>query len=688
MADTDPFLHLLQGAVRAHQLGDFGQAEKIYREVLGQVPGHADTLNLLAVLCHQTGRAGEAVSLFNDAIAQRPEIAHLHANLGNVLNDLHREPEAEIALRKALELNPESPEAWNNLGNSLAAQFRREEAEQCYLRALEKKPDYLEAHSNLGNLLGATGRFEEAAQAYRAALSIQPANASTRTDLAALLMDQGRYSEAEEELLSAIQADPDLVGALFNLGLCRLHTAQFGSAATAFERVVEIDPKHSEALHQLGVVNTAQGNHQAAVDAYVDSLTNRPQASEVHSDLLLTLNYVTGLDPRDLFDQHLEWSRLHTRRQLVRSDWKVDRDPDRRLRIGFVSPDFRSHSVAFFLSGPWEEFDRSQVAIYGYSDVTHRDFNTERFASGADGWREITGLSDDSVESLIRADQIDILVDLAGHTAHNRMPLFSMKCAPVQAAYIGYPNTTGLLSVDYRFTDAWADPIGETEAIHTEELLRLPEGFLCYTPPIESPDLASVPDPSGRPFTFGSFNNLAKMNDDVVALWGEVLNRAPGTCLFLKSRGLDDVATHEMILDRFESVGIARDRIRTEGGLQPTSEHLASYLAVDLALDPFPFNGATTTFEALWMGTPVLTLAGNRHAGRVGVSTLSRLGMSDLIASTAEEFVKKALEQVEMGSRSAGARQTLRDRMAGSSLVQPGPVTRSLEHAFRAMWKK
>jgi predicted O-linked N-acetylglucosamine transferase (SPINDLY family) len=364
-----------------------------------------------------------------------------------------------------------------------------------------------------------------------------------------------------------------------------------------------------------------------------------------------------------------------------------DRTDGRRLKVGYVSPDFRQHSVAYFLEPLLRSHDRKVIEVFCYAEVGWPDTVTERFKQLADHWVTTVGMSDDATAERIRRDGIDILVDLAGHTSKNRLPVFARKPAPVQVTWLGYPNTTGLTAIDYRFVDAVTDPEGETEALASETLVRLPGGFLCYGGPDDAPAPGPVPSLTTGTVTFGSFNNPAKLSAATLDAWADVLARLPQARLLLKGKPFADPATRALYLDRLAKRGVAVERIELVAWL-PEEGHLALYNRIDIALDPFPYNGTTTTCEALWMGVPVITLRGDRHASRVGASLLTQTRLTDLIADSVEAYVETAVALAGDPARLSELRQSLRPRMAASPLCDAPAFADKIEHAYRTIWQR
>ena len=396
--------------------------------------------------------------------------------------------------------------------------------------------------------------------------------------------------------------------------------------------------------------------------------------------------YLPEQNPDEILAEHRRWAQVHANVPGGVPRYANSRDPARRLRVGYVSADFRSHAVGFFFEPLLANHDRNVVEAVCYSGVARPDATTERLRSMASQWRDIGGLSTEQVASMIRADGIDILVDLAGHTSGTRLKVFAHKPAPVQVTYLGYPTTTGLPVMDYRFTDELADPEGE-DVYYTEKLLRLPGAFLCYRPLDNCPPVSPLPAMEKGYVTFGSFNNLSKISPSVISLWVKLLQEVPGSRLFVKNPSLTDTATRERYYGLLEKQGATRDRVELQGRTATQAEHLALYSRLDIALDTFPYNGTTTTCEAIWMGVPVITLAGQRHAGRVGVSILSNAGFGEWIARTPEQYITLAAGLAADVKKLAALRANLRQRMSDSPLCDGQVFARKVETAYREIWR-
>ncbi|NVL89828.1 MAG: tetratricopeptide repeat protein, partial [Desulfobacterales bacterium] len=497
-----------------------------------------------------------------------------------------------------------------------------------------------------------------------------------------------RLDEAISSYQKAIQLKADYVIAYNNLGAAFNGQGKLGEAVSCYQKALQLNSDYAEAYNNLGNAFKDQGRLDEAVSSYQKALQLKPDFAVAHSNLLFSLHYNSSIDTVQLFTEHQQWAAQHAAPLAATIRPHLNKkSPDRRLRVGYVSPDFCMHSVAYFIEAILASHDCSAFEVFCYSDVVGPDTVTDRFKGLASCWRDIVGMSDEQVADLIRDDQIDILVDLAGHTAYNRMLMFARKPAPVQVTYLGYPNTTGLPIMDYRITDTWADPLHKTDRYHTEKLVRLPHGFLCYNPPNDVPEVGKLPAVERGRVTFASFNNLSKVTPEVVALWSSIMTAIPNARLIMKSRALADTGTRQRLQAMFAQNAVSTDRIKLIGFLPPFAEHLSLYNEVDIGLDTFPYNGTTTTCEAVWMGVPVIVLAGDYHASRVGVSLLSNIGLTDLITETSDAYVDTAVRLAGDLNWLQQMRTNLRHMITRSNLTDAQRFTGSLEDAYRQMWR-
>jgi protein O-GlcNAc transferase len=674
------------GAILCRQ-GKFDEAVAACREAIRIKPDYAEPHSILGAALHGQGKLDEAVAALREAVRIKADLAEAHSSLGSVLKDQDKLEEAVAACREAIRIKPDYAEAHSDLGAIFYKQDKLDQAMVAYRDAIRIKPDFAAPHSNLGAILYQQGRLEEATKACREAIRIKPDYAEAYCNLGCALFDRREYDEAGAALLRAIRINPDLTEAHSNLGKVWRDLGQIGEAVKACRQAIRIKPRYAEAYMNLGASLCDQGSFEEAVAAYHTAAGLEPELAEAGSGLLACINYWERVSPAASYEAHHDWGQVHGRPLPPPESYANERDGERRLRVGYVSPDFRQHSVAYFLEPLLRSHDRNAVEVFCYAEVNWPDVRTKQFQGLADHWLTTVGMSDEALAERIRSDRIDILVDLAGHTAKNRLPVFASKPAPVQVTWLGYPNTTGLTAIDYRLVDAVTDPEAQGNAFSSETLLRLPGGFLCYGAPDDAPVPATPPGlPSGA-VTFGSFNNPSKLSEATIDAWARLLARLPSARLLLKGKPFACTVTRASFLERLRLCGIAKERVELVGWL-PDQSHLALYNRVDIALDPFPYNGTTTTCEALWMGVPVVTLRGDRHAGRVGASLLTQIGLTDLIADSVEAYVETALALAGDPARLADLGQSLRPRMAASPLCDAAAFARKIEAAYRSMWRR
>lgn len=696
-------------------------ASVCYREAMRLSPADARSAFELGKMLLVKGNAEAAAGFFRNALSVRPNYPEAHNNLGVALQEQALYEEASECFRAALRLKPDYAVAHNNLGNAYLNQQHPVEAEACYRRALRANGNYTEAFCNLGVALNQQGRYREAEGACREALRLQPGFAGALSNLGKALQNQGELDEAESSYLEALRLKPDLGEASVNLAIMQGDINRLAGAVNYYEKAIARNSDSVESHNMLGLALQAQGRFEDAAAQFQAALRLRPAASAVHANLgnnyiiqarlaealacyrramvqpsaeaissyVFHLHYCPDHGPDEIFAEHVRWGRLYTG-ALPRVTPHHDNAPDprRKLRVGYVSRDFFQHSVAFFIEPVIRHHDRVRVEVFCYANVIKPDQVTERLKVAADGWRDIHLKSDEQVCKLISEDRIDILVDLSGHTSGWRPGVFARKPAPVQVTYLGYPDTSGLDTIDYRITDEHADPPGRTECYHTEELVRLPGCFVVYNPPADAPGVALPPVLAKGHVTFGCFNNVVKVNRRVVALWSKILHSIPGSRLALKGIAFSSAATRKLYLEMFEEHCIAAERIDLWDFVPTVSGHLELYREIDIALDPFPYNGTTTTCEALWMGVPVICLAGKTHASRVGVSLLSNAGLDSFISGDEAAYMEKAVALARDVEQLRQWRFSLRDRLRNSSLTDAVGFTRALEDAYREMWRR
>jgi predicted O-linked N-acetylglucosamine transferase (SPINDLY family) len=602
-------------------------AAQVCTRIAAAEPGNASAWTLLGAIACDFRQYDRTVECFNRAIALTPDDAAAHYNLANAWRLQGNLSEAVRCYSRALQLNPNLPEAYNNLGTIFLDQGLRDQAIDSFRRALGLNPTYTAAHSNLGNALREQGNLDESIHCHHQALALDPQSADVHNNLGSALKDRGELVEAIDHFRRASQLQPDFTAAWSNL----LYTLRFCEKYDA----AAIDQEHRSFDEQCA----------ASLAASIQPHPN-------------------------------------------------NRDPNRRLRIGYVSPDFRHHCQAFFTLPLLSNHDHQQFEIFCYSDVAVPDNVTERIQSFADVWRNTQWLDDEQVAAVIRQDQIDILIDLTMHMAGGRPLLFARKPVPIQTCWLAYPGTTGLSAMDYRLTDPYLDPPHKPGRVreaqrnapprYAEESVCLPDSFWCYNPLGLEPPINPLPAATNGYITFGSLNNFCKVNSTVLRLWAGVLRAVDHSRLImLAPEGL----ARQRTLDAFTQHGITPDRI-TFVANQPLQQYLAVYNSIDIGLDTVPANGHTTTLDSVWMGVPVVTLVGQTAIGRGGLSQLTNLGLTDLIARSPDDFISIAAKLAADLPRLANLRTTLRDRLRSSPLMDAPRFARSIESAFRSLWRR
>lgn len=499
------------------------------------------------------------------------------------------------------------------------------------------------------------------------------------------LRSLGNLDLALDAFSFALKIDPDCAEAYNYSAVVYFERGRLTEAERLYDRALEIRENYAEALNNKANLLNVQGRIVESYNCYAKAVAIRPELFQIRSNLLLSMNYNPLLYQQEIYEESLKWEScqpsivtrfIHPKSQLSISPKKI--------RIGYVSPDFRCHSVAYFLEPLLKNHDKNCFEIFCYSDVVRHDATTTRFRSYADVWQDTHEMNDDELAQCIYHDDVHILVDLTGHTANNRLRVFAAKPAPVQVSWLGYPNTTGLSTIDYRITDDIADPEG-ADCFYSEKLMRLASGFLCYLPPKDAPPVSERPHIRNRFITFGSFNSIPKISPELVAVWAAVLKRVKGSEILLKSKYLADPTIRSRCLGLFAEFGIRPERIKLLGAEPSMNEHLNRYAEMDIALDTFPYNGTTTTCEALWMGVPVVTLKGDRHSGRVGASILSHVGLNEFIAVSSDEYVNIAVRAAH--NIDSLVLNSVRERLLASPLCNGDLFARSFESALRDMWE-
>ena len=711
---------LLRGLV-LHQQGQLIQAKEIYQQVIRAQPGNSDALQLLGTLHRQIGEPELAVQLIGKAIALKPNFAEAYSNRGLALEELKRFEDALADHERAIALKPEYVQAFNNRGKLLCDMGRLEEALASYEKALSKRADYalahngrgqvLErmsryeealssldmaikidpqldiAHTNRGNALKGLNRLEEALASHDNAIAINPHLAEAFSNRGNVLKDLMRLEEALQSYEQAIALKPDYADALYSRGKVLHKLIRLDKALASYDKLIETKPDHVGAHNNRGNVLTDVGRLQEAQASYRDALRLKPDSSAAHSNLLFTLNYLGALTPASvLAEARCYGAWVSKKAQAKFTSWILEPEPA-RLRIGLVSGDLRSHSVGYFVEGLIQHLNKSHFELFAFPTTAECDDLTERVRPEFQDWVPLYGKSDQDAAALIHQQGIHVLIDLSGHTANNRLPVFAYKPAPVQVSWLGLPMTTGIPEMDYVLGDLHALP-QQFEPHFTERVWRLPGSYICLTPPDISVAVAALPALSNDHITFASFNNLSKINDEVVQVWSRILHALPGSKLLLKTKQLVDSNLSLKTERRFTAHGIASDRLKLIGRHRSRTDHLCEYNNVDIALDTFPYPGVTTSAEALWMGVPVLSMRGDRFLSATAASIAKNAGLTDWIAQDADDYVNKAVGFAADLQALAQLRASLKERVLTSPLFDVPSFARNFGDALWGMWQQ
>lgn len=594
--------------------------------------------------------------------------------------------EAEPLYGQILAVDPGHAEAFHMLGLLAHQLGNPTKAIELVGRAVALRPDFIGAQSNLGNLYQEVGQLDESVACYWEALTREPTSAEIFSNLGAALYKQGKIDEAVMAYQQSVRLLPDYAEAYTNLAIALWSQGKLAEAATQCQKAIALKPNHVEAYSHMAVILKHQGRLEDAVACYREALRLRPYNIQAHSNLLFALHNCAGITAAALASVHEEFERLYT--APLRASWQPHanrRDPARKLRLGFVSADLASHPVGYFLIRLVDNSDPREAEIICYSNRAQLDDMSRRFQQGVFAWRDILPYNDAQLAELIRADEIDILFDLSGHTAGHRLLTFARKPAPIQISWAGYVGTTGLAAMDYVLADRFQAPPG-AEQHYREQILRLPDDYICYDPPDYAPPVGPLPALSSGYVTFGSFNNQAKLTPQMIRLWADILRRVPHSRLLMKYRGMNDPTVAGRLSELFASAGIDGGRLEFLGS-SPHADLLAAYNRVDIGLDPFPYSGGLTTCEALWMGVPVVTCPGETFASRHALSHLSNAGLTETIARDFNEYAAIATALANDLPRLTAIRARLRDQMAASPLCDGPRFARNLMQALRDVWR-
>ena len=667
---------------RTEESGQLQRACELYREAVALAPRYPKAHINLGIALEAMGDARAAMRAYEQALATDPAHPAANYNLGKLLH-AHGEPlRAEKLLTLALQKRPDFPDARVVLALVHLSQGKLAHAATELEAALRQRPADFGALFHYGATLRALNRLEEARDALKRAIAIDRNNADAHAALSDVLVALGDTAGATAELEVVLKHRPGWADALFNYGTLLRRQLRLEEAERAFRRAIAAHPGHAGAYRMLGEVLLTQSRGDEAFEVYRTARQENPQDFGLESAELFALFGSDRASDEELFARHAAFGKRLEAAHAPRTTFRNTRDPERRLRVGYLSGDFRYHVVTLFMLPVLERHDRGSFEVYCYSTADSADGYTRQIAQRADVWRPMGGKSSAQIAEAISADEIDILIDLSGHSGTLQLATMAERPAPVQATWLGYLNSTGLTRIHYRITDRFADPPGATERYHTESLVRLPHGQWCYRPFL-SPPVAAVPPSAKKGFvTFGAFHQAPKISRAARRLWAEILAQVPDSRLQVvgvaRGRAQDDL---------LRDLRVSSERI-TCVPYAPLEEYLRLFGEVDIALDSLPFSGGTTSCDTLWMGVPIVTMPGSRSVSRSASSVVSNVGLTDWIASSPEDYVRRAVRFAGERELLAKLRASMRERMAASPLMDEVGFVRGLEQAYREMWRK
>lgn len=656
-----------------------------YRKAISLKPDYMDALNNLGTTLMSLELTDEAAEIFARILEKNPQDFNALSNTASILFNKDEYEQALEYYSRALTTNPKSPNVHNDIGRSLKYLSRHEEALLSFEKAIEYKPDYVEALLSAGKIYRENVQLDKALNYYsRIRLIVDQEEAYA--NVVHIYWELGRYSEAIMEAEEALKKFPESVINLNALGNVYSTISKYEEALSCFERAFSLEPDNVETLSYIGATLKNLGRLEESINVQKKALGPSASAPWIYGNLLLTMVYASFVSPEELTAVSREFGEKITDPLMRDRPFKNDKALNRKLKIGYISPDFREHAVSYFLS-PIYKLDKEKFETFAYARVPKEDDFTIKIRKEFDHWRDIKFLNDDAAADLIESDKIDILVDIAGHTAHNGLMVFARKPAPIQVTWLGHPATTGMKAMDYRITDSYAEPPGMTEDLNIETLWRMPDIFCSYSSHANSPPVIDHPPFEDNGYiTFGCFNNFTKVNDAVLSAWAKIMNMVPDSRLLLEISGIKNEKTLAGVERRIAEQGIDLERVILEPRTQ--ANQFVLYNKIDIALDPFPCNGGTTSMDTLWMGVPFVTLSGRHFVSRMGVSILTNVGMPELIAESIDEYVSIAVNLAQDKEKLRHMRHNLRERTAASPLMDQDRFARNMGDSYRQMWKK
>lgn len=611
----------------------------------------------LAVSLQNQNKLKEAVALYHEILLQNPSLPEVYYNLALINHALKDYKTAEILYSHALKLEPYYLEALNNLGNLYMQKLDFCKALRCLSTALTINPDYYEALCNIAMLFVKLRNHKSALKCFEKILKLNPNNPANYSNYANTLKSVGLYEEAIANYQKAIELDKDFYNAYSGLGSLYFEAGLLDEAIKYYQKGLACKPIDNSKFHYLV------------------------------SNYLYALNYRHDLSNEDISLEHFNYRHYFEPCDEKAKDTTLAYNGNCKVKVGFVSPDFKAHPVAYFINPLFKAYDSNRFEFYCYSDEAKEDIFMKHLKLYNLKWRDTATLSDSELYSVIKNDQIDILFDLSGHTGSNRLKLFGLKPAKIQVSYLGYPNTTGLKSIDYKIVDHYTDPVGLTEHLYSESLIRLKDCFLCYMPWSVLPPVLDPPALKNGFVTFGCFNKITKVSDYTIGIWSKIMSQLPNARLFLKSKHFDFIQARQTVIARFAKYGIDESRLILCDWTDQYIDHLTIYSLVDICLDPFPYNGTTNTCESLSMGVPVITLVGSSHVSRVGLSILTNAGLPEFVTYSEDEYVTKTVELASDLAQLSQYRKQIRKRLFESKLADVESFVASFHTACEEMLK-
>jgi protein O-GlcNAc transferase len=676
---------LFQQGFVMHQQGYLAEAKNFYEQVLAIRPEHFDALHLLGLICAQNKKPAQALDFLKKATSINTNYAPAFYNLGVVLQDLNRFNEALVSLDRAIALKPDYAEAYSSRGNALHELKQYQQSIASHDKAILINPNHAKTWYNRGNSLLELQKYDQSVASYDRAIALKPDYAEAYSNMGLALYELKQYQQSVAYYDRAIALKPDYVEAYSSRGNALHELKQYQQSVASYDRAIALKPDYAQVYSNRGGVLSSICRYEEAAESYREAIRVDPNNLYALSGWLMSVNYHASLNLQDALTEAKIYGSKVSKNSIPKfTKWSLALKTN-KLKIGFVSGDLCSHPVGYFIEGLIEHLDQNQFELYAFTTHYLTDELTSRIKPFFNEWIPIYGMSDLDAAVVIHEKNIHVLIDLSGHTKHNRLPIFSYKPSPVQVTYLGLPNTTGVPEIDFVIGDSYSLP-SEYERQFTERIWRLPHVYLCLKPPRTKVKMEKLPALENGFVTFGCFNNLSKMNNTVIETWSRILKSTPNSRLYLKTNQLSDLTIQEQILQKFKLNGIEENRLILKGFLDSHTNHLDEYTKVDIALDTFPYPGVTTSFEAIWMGVPVLNLKGNSFLSSTATSISINAGLNDWISISVEDYINKAFYFASDLQRLAQIKILLRERSMRSPLFDNARFAKNFGNALKGMY--